>query len=40
VSTLRKRQYYEMMIEDSNDKGQVKKKKIITLASDDENFEN
>jgi hypothetical protein len=40
MSTLRKRQHYEMMTEDSSDKGQVKKKKIITLVSDDENSEN
>jgi ribosomal protein S21 len=40
MSTLRKRQHYEMMTEDSSDKGQVKKKKIITLASNDENSEN
>jgi hypothetical protein len=40
VSTLKKRQHYEIMTEDLSDKGQVKKKKIITLASDDENSEN
>jgi hypothetical protein len=40
VSTLRQRQHYEIMTEDLSDKGQVKKKKIITLALDDENSEN
>jgi hypothetical protein len=40
MSTLRQRQHYKIMTEDSSDKDQIKKKKIITLALDDENFEN
>jgi hypothetical protein len=40
MSTLRQYQYYEIITEDSSDKDQVKKKKIITLILNNENSEN